>query len=137
MTTRLAVVWACGFYIAHFLKDLLMLPRPFRINDSIVLLERDARYEYGFPCGRTYSATCFPFYLFVLLNNRVGELSSPSLMPLGCLVLVAWWSLVSFSSVYLGAHLPLDVFAGVVLGLSAIEIAVLVSASPSLSSPEP
>ena len=36
---KMIVLWGIGFYISNYLKDLLLLPRPYHVSDDVVKVE--------------------------------------------------------------------------------------------------
>lgn len=66
---KLVLMWSAGVYLANFMKDTLMLPRPYHIAGGAVKLQVKEGDRYGLPCAKTLSATCLPFYFIVLIQG--------------------------------------------------------------------
>ena len=70
---------------------------------------------YSYPSGHAAAATVFSGILIRLLLTRKGRGGTAAA---GCVVLVLWICAVCASRVYLGAHYPTDVIAGVLEGVA-------------------
>mmetsp|Transcript_27838 Transcript_27838/g.88463 ORF Transcript_27838/g.88463 Transcript_27838/m.88463 type:complete len:412 (-) Transcript_27838:3450-4685(-) len=108
---RLALLWAAGFYVTNFLKDLLKLPRPYHVNDYIANIERRRGERFGLPCAKAFSAACLPLYLALATQT-----TSPPILAL--LLVLAWCAAVTSARIYMGTHTPADVIAGMCLGIA-------------------
>jgi hypothetical protein len=71
LARRVTVLWGTGFYLANFMKDLLLLPRPYYLSGNFVALDVRPGDHYGLPCVRSFSATCVPFYLLLYILQQV------------------------------------------------------------------
>jgi membrane-associated phospholipid phosphatase len=136
ITRKVIVLWSFGFYACNHLKDLLLLPRPFEVNDGVLNIEKIfdrrntttqqntphrkiecmARQQmYGLPSIHAFSASCVPFYV-LLLSQKEFSYS----FPLLTMVAVAWCIGTGFSRIYLGLHTLADVLSGLILGAIAV-----------------
>ena len=93
------------------LKNIVQRPRPFWIDEQIVL-KIEAPGDFSFPSGHTFSS--FAAAVAIFLCNR----------KFGCPALVLAAS-IAFSRLYLFVHYPTDVLASVVLGSCAGFLAVV------------
>lgn len=100
---RLGVVVILSGFFNLWLKALVMEPRPY-MNDSSLML--DSEDTYAFPSGHAQGTGVF-WGMTALLFPRVLFTVAAFLLPLA----------VGFSRVYLGVHYPTDVFAGWALAL--------------------
>jgi hypothetical protein len=70
-----------GFYTSNYLKDLLLLPRPYELSEDVMNLlpgthgsSRRSSPRHGLPCTRAFSATALPFYLLFTTHELVRAL---------------------------------------------------------------
>ncbi len=97
------------FYKA--IKQNVKRPRPYAKVDGVISFIT-APDEFSFPSGHTAAGFVFACLLWLFI---------PTLFPIG----LVWASLIGFSRVYLGVHYPLDVLAGMGLGVLSSGIAGL------------
>ena len=115
-----ALAWAC----AHVAKSLADRTRPYEAVSGAVLRQQPA-HGSSFPSSHT--AVAF----------AVAIAAIPYLPRLGALVALVYAALVACSRVFLGVHYPLDVLAGLGLGLAVGGAALLVARRVHRSRPEP
>lgn len=95
--------------LVEVLKRLTKQPRPATLLEDVYLLE--PLHLNSFPSGDT--ATAFALASFFLwLNPKVG------------FVFLVYALLIAYGRVYLGAHFPLDVFAGALIGIFSFLLAL-------------
>ncbi len=87
------------------LKLIFNEPRPARLLDNVHLIEKV--YHYSFPSGDTALAFVIACFLGSMLPRHLKPL--PWIYAL----------LIAYGRIYVGAHFPLDVLAGAVLGLAS------------------
>lgn len=99
--------------IVQMLKLLCRVPRPWVIDPAFTIVEA-ARADAGgfsFPSGHAQNITGTLGAVFALRKEKW--------LRVLCVVLIA---LISFSRMYLGVHTPLDVFAGMAIGIAMVLI---------------
>ncbi|ADY12701.1 phosphatase PAP2 family protein [Sphaerochaeta globosa] len=89
------------------LKAIVRAPRPFQVLQSIDGKRLETATGYSFPSGHTTTGAAF--YTALALTFKKRPLS------ILCAVMMA---LVGLSRLYLGVHWPIDVFAGLLLGVA-------------------
>ena len=100
-----------GTILSQSLKLICRVPRPWVKDPSFTVVEsaKSGATGYSFPSGHTQGATC--------TYGGIARMTKRSWLRwvMGLLVL-----LIGFSRMYLGAHYPSDVGAGLVLGAAAV-----------------
>jgi len=94
------------------LKALVKAPRPFQVVAQIEGKRIETATGYSFPSGHTTGAASFYSSLAVTYRKRW--------LSVVCAVLIL---MVALSRMYLGVHWPLDVFAGLALGITVTFVA--------------
>jgi undecaprenyl-diphosphatase len=89
------------------LKAIVRAPRPFTVLSSIEGKRLATATGYSFPSGHTTTAASF--YASLAVNYKKRAVS------IFCAIMII---LVGTSRLYLGVHWPVDVFGGLVLGVS-------------------
>lgn len=138
---RLIYLWCSQYYIGHFLKDTLQLPRPpagatpsqSRVPlatlrpertvslpaGEVVRLEKHYEHEYGMPSTHAMNSVSMPTYVLYLSLIEGGGRYTGS--PTALVVLaVIWASSCIMSRFYLGVHSPADVIVGIGHGLTML-----------------
>lgn len=94
------------------LKALVKAPRPFQVIDQIEGKRVATATGYSFPSGHTTGAASF--------YSALARSYMKQWLSLLCALLIL---LVGLSRMYLGVHWPLDVFAGLALGITLTFVA--------------
>lgn len=89
------------------LKAIVRAPRPFQVLESIDGKRLETATGYSFPSGHTTTGAAFYTALALTFKKRPVSIL--------CAVMMA---LVGLSRLYLGVHWPIDVFAGLLLGVA-------------------
>ncbi|SMP46561.1 undecaprenyl-diphosphatase [Sphaerochaeta associata] len=89
------------------LKAVVRAPRPFQVLESIDGKRLETATGYSFPSGHTTTGAAFYTALALTFKKRPVSIL--------CAVMMA---LVGLSRLYLGVHWPIDVFAGLLLGVT-------------------
>jgi membrane-associated phospholipid phosphatase len=88
--------------LVEVLKRLTKQPRPATLLEDVYLLE--PLHLSSFPSGDSAMAFALASF-FLWLNPKLG------------FVFLVYALLIAYGRVYLGAHFPLDVFAGALIGI--------------------
>ncbi len=105
---RLGIVVLLSSFLNLWLKELIMQPRPYQMDNSVML---DTAESYGLPSGHAQGSGVFWGMIAVLFPRALFTVAAVAL-PL----------LVGFSRIYLGVHFPTDVFAGWGLALVCVAL---------------
>ncbi|MFA5513607.1 MAG: phosphatase PAP2 family protein [Sphaerochaetaceae bacterium] len=97
----------CALVGMGILKAILKVPRPFQVSDKISGKRISTATGYSFPSGHSTGAGSFYSALALSYKKQVISIIGA--------VLIA---IVGLSRLYLGVHWPLDVFGGIVLGIT-------------------
>ncbi|MGE4526682.1 MAG: phosphatase PAP2 family protein, partial [Sphaerochaeta sp.] len=89
------------------LKAIVRAPRPFQVLESIGGKRLETATGYSFPSGHTTTGSAFYTALALTFKKRS--------VSIFCAVMMV---LVGLSRLYLGVHWPIDVFAGLLLGVT-------------------
>ena len=89
------------------LKAVVRAPRPFQVLESIDGKRLETATGYSFPSGHTTTGAAFYTALALTFKKRPVSIL--------CAVMMA---LVGLRRLYLGVHWPIDVFAGLLLGVA-------------------
>ncbi|WP_448587493.1 lipid A 1-phosphatase LpxE [Thermocrinis sp.] len=95
--------------IVHLLKRITDQPRPASLLEDVYLIE--PLYHYSFPSGDTamvFGLASFFFYL----NKALGA------------VFFVYALLIAYGRIYVGAHFPLDVLVGALIGVLSFILAL-------------
>lgn len=105
---RIAIYFLVGVYLMELLKLLFDAPRPFQLDPSVLRSSAagDTAVGASFPSGHALSAMLF-------WGLAASYLRRTWFTVVAALIV----GLVAVSRIYLGVHFPIDVVAGLALGL--------------------
>jgi membrane-associated phospholipid phosphatase len=106
---RLAFAYVLSGLVAFGLKEMFRVPRPFEVDGTIRVLRAETISGYSFPSGHAMRAAALFGSWMVGMRRRWGYV-----------VGVTLFCLVGLSRIYVGAHTPQDVIAGLLLGLGCV-----------------
>ena len=95
------------------LKNIIARPRPFHVNPELMTLIKHPS-SFSFPSGHTSGSFTAALVLFHLMPKKIG-------VPAVVLA-----TMIGFSRMYVGVHYPTDVLGGIVVGIIASTVAILV-----------
>ena len=113
-----------ALFFSKVLKDLFRIPRPIEVldNDSFIIVGREMWGFSSLPSG--HSITIFNI-LTVLLFAFIPKKSSCKMMWIFSIITIGLF--IAFTRVGIGAHYPLDVIIGSILGYICAVIGVIIS----------
>ena len=120
LAANLAISGTTAYLFALVVKHLVDRSRPADLLAGVNLHGHVAATGLGFPSGHAAVATALAVAVFPYLHHRAGR--------------VAVWSaalVVSGARIYVGAHFPLDVIGGAVLGTAVGSAVHLMIGAPS------
>ena len=95
------------------LKNWVARVRPYELIEGLNLMI-EKQHDFSFPSGHATNSLACAWVMFRLLDKEYG---------IPALVLAL---LISFSRLYVGVHYPTDVFAGIIAGIVAAELAIVI-----------
>lgn len=95
------------------LKNWVARVRPYELIQGLNLMI-DRQHDFSFPSGHATNSLACAWVIFRLMDRKYG-------IPALALAL-----LISFSRLYVAVHYPTDVFAGIVVGIVAAELAMVI-----------
>lgn len=98
-----------GLLVAHFLKMVACIYRPWILSDRVKPIESALKMSggYSFPSGHSSMAsTTWGGMAFLLRNKKIL-----------CTLIILMILLIGFSRTYVGVHTPQDVIVGISIGL--------------------
>lgn len=110
----MALVMIALIPIGMLSKEFVARPRPF-IPDTEVILAADSQYAY--PSGQSMIVAAGATVVLVLVLFFNSNYSSGWKRKVLSIVLATEAAIVCFSRIYVGAHYPLDVVGGILLGV--------------------
>lgn len=113
---NIGILCLIGFVLTmifgFLLKNGIQEPRPFMTLANVHLLENTQDSLYSFPSG--HCARIFVLITIFILNMKYSIKEHSKLISA---ILVIFGVLIMISRVYVGAHYPIDVFGGAILGI--------------------
>jgi len=114
---RTYVALALCFFTVNSTKDMLCLPRPKGVNQS---LETTYLEEFGFPSTHTAAAVVWAAALVQVLGfSAWGQLNPGAVTAVGSIYV----GVVAFSRLYVGVHSLADLFGGLQFGFGVVVLA--------------
>jgi membrane-associated phospholipid phosphatase len=117
LAIELSVLFIVGIVTGELLKYVIYRPRPFETVSGIVLrVARDT--DSSFPSGHALITSIGAAFALLKFRSRIVSL-----------LLTVEAAAVCYSRVYVGLHYPLDVLAGVLLGVAMVSLGLVVMES--------
>ncbi|MBE7036035.1 MAG: phosphatase PAP2 family protein [Ruminococcaceae bacterium] len=101
---RIFFLTATSLSVNHLIKNFVKLPRPF-FSGKVSCVRAETATGYSFPSGHTQNFSTWSFSFGLYLKKHWLTISALFLTIL-----------IAFSRMYLGAHYPIDVLIGALLG---------------------
>ncbi|XP_071721023.1 lipid phosphate phosphatase delta-like [Rutidosis leptorrhynchoides] len=111
-------------YSGNCIKDVVSAPRPKSPSVRILAATKDEKenaLEYGFPSSHTLNTVCLSGYLLHYIFSCHENLD-PSYQIVGFTFVCMFVSLIGLGRIYLGMHSVIDIFGGLVLGLTILAL---------------
>jgi membrane-associated phospholipid phosphatase len=102
---RMGLSYLTGVFVNTAIKELLRVPRPIG-EPGIRSLRVETAYGYSFPSGHSENAT-------IIIMQLMRYFKKLWMTVLGIIVIL----MVALSRIYLGVHRPIDVLAGIAIGI--------------------
>ncbi|MEK7564456.1 MAG: phosphatase PAP2 family protein [Patescibacteria group bacterium] len=93
-----AIAWT----LAHFLKEIFLAPRPFRVFSDVVPLL--TKVDHSFPSGHATFYMALAFSIF-LSHKKVGS------------IFIFFAIIIGIARIASGVHFPVDILGGFILGI--------------------
>lgn len=110
-TVRIGWAMLCSTVVNGVIKNIVKAQRPFQ-KGVVTPVRVETATGYSFPSGHTQTATSFWTSAMLIFKNK-------SMYILGCTMII----LTAFTRIYLGVHWPVDVIAGIIIGLIVVVLA--------------
>lgn len=105
---------AIGLLVVNVvLKNWVARVRPYELIEGLQLMI-EKQHDFSFPSGHATNSLACAWVVFRLMDKKYG---------IPALVLAV---LISFSRLYVAVHYPTDVFAGIIIGIIAGELAMVI-----------
>ncbi|KAI5067175.1 hypothetical protein GOP47_0017703 [Adiantum capillus-veneris] len=118
LARQMTLLMAFSIYVGNCMKDTFSAPRPpsppvrrFTATES----EKDFALEYGLPSSHTINTICLSGYLLLYLINNLD--TTEFYIALLVFLFATVTALTILGRLYLGMHSPIDVTAGVAIGV--------------------
>ncbi|MCO5568330.1 hypothetical protein L7F22_022029 [Adiantum nelumboides] len=118
LARQLTLLMAFSIYVGNCVKDTFSAPRPpcppvrrFTATES----EKDFALEYGLPSSHTINTICLSGYLLLYLISNLDI--TGFYLALLAFLFATVTALTILGRLYLGMHSPIDVIAGMVIGV--------------------
>ena len=130
VATHLNFIICLGLLVGNSLKMIFKLPRPKKVSKRDIRSveihwihifkqklsnkgnESDTNCEYGFPSTHAINSVTNTITAIIFFYDTVRDI------PLWTLLLtIIWISSLTFGRIYLGAHTPVDIISGLIIGL--------------------
>lgn len=95
------------------LKNWVARVRPYELIEGLNLMI-EKQHDFSFPSGHATNSLACAWVMFRMMDKKFG---------IPALVMAL---LISFSRLYVAVHYPTDVFAGIVVGIVAAELAMII-----------
>lgn len=106
-----AISMVIGLLVVNVvLKNWVARVRPYELIEGLQLMI-EKQHDFSFPSGHATNSLACAWVMFRLMDKKFG-------VPALVLAL-----LISFSRLYVAVHYPTDVFAGIIVGILAAELA--------------
>ena len=117
-TFMLILFTQLSFFLKDVIKDFVCRPRP----------EGSGLHGFGFPSGHAATSMCFYGIIIYLIHHYVRSDFWRNFL---IILFGIWIFLCGLSRIWLGAHFPVDVIAGWLLGFILVNLYIIIDKSIS------